>query len=102
MMSSFRVAYADRPEAIYKTKPKDVVAFERASGVSAMGAFSIDAPRLEHLWLLAYYAAKRVEGVSRVDFPAFDDWLDDLEGVDILSEDGDDPTPLDSSPTPGT
>jgi len=102
MMSKFRVKYSDHPDAVYQTKPKDIVAFERATGLSSLAAFATGEPRLEHLWLMAHCCAKRVDGAGRTDFPEFDDWLDGMEDVSVLDADAeDDPGPLGSSPASG-
>lgn len=73
-----RVVRNGEPEAVYQVTPKVVVEFERFHKVGLAKAFQ-EQQKLEHIYWLGW-AAERASG--RV-VPVFDQWLDEIENVDM-------------------
>jgi hypothetical protein len=74
-------------DSVVTTRPVDLVAWERETGrsLSQLG----DDTRFSDMALIAYFASTR----GQTPRPSFDDWLIDLDAVELGAVDSGSPTP---------
>lgn len=63
--------------------PKVQVEFERHYNCGIASAFGGDDMRMEHVYYLAWKAASHLRKTSK----SFDDWLDDVEDIEMEEDD---------------
>lgn len=95
MFGKYKITHLDGTVIEAAGRKVDAVKFERNFKMPASAMFGDDGIYTEHLWYFGWCAEKRVTS----DLPDFDEWMETVEGVDILSEE-DEPTPTDPSSSP--
>lgn len=100
MIGTFRVTKLDGTTTDAKSRQADVIAFERHFNMpfikATLDTVEVDgqsqpALRMEHMWFLAYSACRRADRQAGLDTVDFDDWLDDVDGVEMVEVEEFDP-----------
>ena len=94
-----KVIYPDRPDRIVLVGPRVQVMFERHYKTGLAKTFGKDGGgQVEHLYWLAW----RSLSLTDRDTPDFDDWLGQIEDVDLEQPDDDEEQdPTQTGPGPG-
>ena len=96
MFKHLRITREDGSIADVHGTKADMVRFERHFKIPAGRVFSSDGLFIEHLWFYAYVAEGRT-----ADLPAFDEWMETVDSVEIVSMAGEEPAEEDpTTPLP--
>jgi hypothetical protein len=95
MFAKYRITHQDGNIVEAPGRKVDAVKFERQYKMPVSNLFSEGGIYTEHLWFFGWCAEKRINS----DLPDFDEWMETVDGVDILSEE-DEETPTDPSSSP--
>jgi hypothetical protein len=89
MLGTLKVTYVDDSTLEGATLPVDAIHFERHFDLPVSAAFGANGMRLEHLWFFAWRMVRREQGHDPGDF---DQWIDGVQTVEVV-------TPKASRPT---
>jgi hypothetical protein len=95
MFAKYKITHLDGTVIEAAGRKVDAVKFERQFKMPVSNLFGDDGIYTEHLWYFGWCAEKRVNA----ELPDFDDWMETVEGVDIVTEE-EEPTPTDPSSSP--
>lgn len=95
MFAKYKITHLDGTVIEAAGRKVDAVKFEREFKMPVSNLFGDNGIYTEHLWFFGWCAEKRVNA----DLPVFDEWMETVEGVDILSEEEEE-TPTDPSSSP--
>jgi hypothetical protein len=95
MFDKYRITHQDGTVVEAAGRKVDAVKFERQFKMPVSNLFTDGRLYTEHLWFFGWCAEKRVNA----DIPSFDDWMEDVEGVEIVTEE-EEATPTDPSSSP--
>jgi hypothetical protein len=96
MFAKYKITFEDGTDLQASGRKADAIRFERQFKIPVAAMFSEEGVRQEHLWFFGWCAAKRVNP----DIVSFDDWIDTVESVDIVTVEEEEPTPTDPSSSP--
>ena len=96
MFAKYKITHLDGTVIEAAGRKVDAVKFERQFKMPVSNLFGDDGIYTEHLWYFGWCAEKRVNA----ELPDFDDWMETVEGVDIVTEEEEEPTPTDPSSSP--
>jgi hypothetical protein len=95
MFDKYRITLNDGTTLEAEGRKADAVKFERQFKIPVSSLFSDGGIYTEHLWFFGWCAEKRINS----DLPDFDEWMENVDGVDILQEEEEE-TPTDPSSSP--
>lgn len=96
MFAKYRITHQDGNIVEAPGRKVDAVKFERQFKMPVSNLFGEGGIYTEHLWFFGWCAEKRINS----DLPDFDEWMETVDGVDILSEEEEEETPTDPSSSP--
>lgn len=95
MFDKYRIRHHDGSVTEVEGRKVDAVKFERQFQMPVSNLFTDGGLYTEHLWFFGWCAEKR----TNPDTPSFDEWMEDIEGVEIVTEE-EEATPTDPSSSP--
>lgn len=95
MFAKYRITHLDGTIIEAEGRKVDAIKFERQFHLPISKLFNDDGIFTEHLWFFGWCAEKR----DNSELASFDDWMEDIEGVEIVTEE-EEPTPTDPSSSP--
>jgi hypothetical protein len=96
MFAKYKITHLDGTVIEAPGRKVDAVKFERQFKMPVSNLFEDGGIYTEHLWYFGWCAEKRVNA----DIPVFDDWMETVEGVDIVTEEEEEESPTDPSSSP--
>lgn len=96
MFAKYRITHQDGTIIEAEGRKVDAVKFERQFKMPVSSLFEDGGLYTEHLWFFGYCAEKRLNP----ELPGFDDWMETVDGVDILNAEENEPHPTDPSSSP--
>jgi hypothetical protein len=95
MFAKYRITHQNGTVIEAEGRKVDAVKLERKFKIPASSLFD-GGIYTEHLWFFGYCAEKRLNS----ELPEFDDWMETVDGVEIIMEDESDEHPTDPSSSP--
>jgi hypothetical protein len=95
MFAKYRITHQDGTIIEAVGRKVDAVKFERQFKMPVSSIFGDDGIYTEHLWFFGWCAEQRIN----TDLPGFDEWMETVDGVDVLPEEEEE-TPTDPSSSP--
>ncbi len=95
MFDKYRITLNDGTIFEAEGRKADAVKFERQFKMPISRLFNEEGIYTEHIMFLGWCAAQR----SKPDTPAFDDWIETIQDVDIVTGEEVPPTEPNSSPS---
>jgi hypothetical protein len=96
MFDKYRITYSDGTANEVTGKKSDVVRFERKYKMPVANMLADNAIYTEHLWFFGWCAEQRAGNTEL----SFDDWVETIESVEVLTVEEENPTAPNPSPTP--
>lgn len=95
MFDKYRITHTDGTVHEVLGKKSDVVKFEREFKMPAANILDSGAIYIEHLWYFGWLADERENNTGT----NFNDWIETVESVEILTVEDQNPTQPNPSPT---
>jgi hypothetical protein len=95
MFAKYKITHQDGTVVEAIGRKVDAVKFERQFKMPISNLFGDGGIYTEHLWFFGWCAEAR----DNPEILSFDDWMEEIEGVDIVTEE-EEPTPTDPSSSP--
>lgn len=95
MFDKYRITHQDGTIVEAAGRKVDAVKFERQFKMPISNLFGDGGIYTEHLWFFGWCAEKR----DNPELASFDDWMEDIESVEIVTEE-EKPIPTDPSSSP--
>jgi len=96
MFAKYRITHQDETVTEVEGRKVDAVKFERRFKMPVSNLFVDGGLYTEHLWFFGWCAEKRVNS----ELPDFDEWMESVNGVEIVMEDETEEHPTDPSSSP--
>lgn len=94
MFDRYSITYTDGTNHEVDGKKSDVVKFERKYKIPVANLLSENAIYIEHLWFFGWCAETRAGNTEL----SFDDWIETIESVEVLTVEQENPTSPNPSP----